>query len=180
MDKNLYIGIDPGIEGALAVLDCKRNVYVCDMPTLTVRVGNANHNYVDHIELKRKLVHTVIQAHELGYTPVAVLEDVHATPQVIKGFKKIGKGTVAQFSLGNSKGQLEMALAFLEVQMFRVSPEKWKKAMGLLGREKDASIKLAKEMFPAAAYELRHKTKDGRAEALLLAAFQANIRPALI
>ena len=181
MDPNtLYIGLDPGVEGAIALLTGKREIVIMDMPALTVAIGKKKHSYVDPHEIKRRLCALVDQARNLDLQPIACLEDVHGTPQVFKGGKPIGKGPIAQFSLGNSKGHLEMALAFLDIPIFRVRPEVWKKAMGLLGREKDASIKLAKELFPEAAEDLQYKTKDGRAEALLLAGYQAGMRPQLV
>lgn len=178
MDPNtLYIGLDPGVEGAIALLTSDRKIVIVDMPILEVKYNGRKHTYVDPLELKRRLTQLVGKARELGLQPVALLEDVHATPQKFVGGKPIGKGPVAQFSLGNSKGHLEMALAFLEVPYYRVSPETWKKAFNLLGRDKEASVKLAKELFPEAAEDLRYKTKDGRAEALLLAGYQAGLRP---
>lgn len=49
-----------------------------------------------------------------------------------------------------------------------VQPATWKKHLGLIGCDKSASIEMARELFPSLADQLKTKSSDGRAEALLI------------
>lgn len=173
--QKVYLGLDPGIEGAIAVLD-GRKIQIVDIPTLTVKDGKKERDYTDIDELLLVMRELTVPFFAAGREIMAILEDVHATPQMKVGMKTIGKGPIAQFALGHSKGILETVCKCSNLPLVRVRPEVWKKALGLAGKEKDASIKLAKDLFPEAAELLRFKSKDGRAEALLIAAYGAGLR----
>ena len=98
-----------------------------------------------------------------GISCTAYLEDVHAM---------IGWGIGSAFRFGESMGVVQGVLGALGVPLFRVSPQKWKKALGL-SREKDASRKLATETFPKYAELFARCKDDNRAEAALLAKYGA-------
>ena len=143
----IVCGIDPGANGAIAIIDSKHNVFmVADMP-------KDDKTFVD-------IIRNNIYKPDKTY-----LEDVHALPR---------QSTVASFTFGKNVGKAELLAECLgNVEL--VSPTVWKKALGLKrieGENKTAykhrSIALAKELFPECAKMLT-ASKDGRAEALLIA-----------
>lgn len=50
-----------------------------------------------------------------------------------------------------------------------VSPLKWKRALGLIGQDKEASRAKALKLYPSLADQLKRKKDHNRAEAVLLA-----------
>lgn len=157
--QKLYVGIDPGLDGALAAIDGNGIVGIWDAPTVTVKVGKKN---------RRKYVPAQM-AHLLKTLPKAEtylvgLELVRSMP---------GQGVVSMFSMGHGLGLWEGIISGLELPIAHVSPVVWKKAMlkGGIGQEKAASILRAQEIFPGSATYLTRKKDDGRAEALLIAAY---------
>ena len=90
------------------------------------------------------------------------LESVHALPN---------QSTVAGFTFGKNVGKAELLaenLSSFEAPLL-VTPQKWKKYYKL-DKDKHKSVELAREMFPSAE-ELLKYSKDGRAEALLIAEY---------
>ena len=75
------------------------------------------------------------------------------------------------FGFGRSAGVLDGVLAALGIQSIKVLPQRWKKATGLTGRDKDASRTLALALYPEMAKQLRRKKDSGRADALLIASW---------
>ena len=143
----IVAGIDPGKSGAIAIIDDKLNVILLvDMPT-------TNESYVSVIKNNRYK------------TDKTFLEDVHALPK---------QSSVAGFTFGKNVGKAEL-IAETIGNVCLVSPSKWKKELGLIKREgetkvqhKHRSIELAKKLFKDVEKKLT-ASKDGRAEALLIA-----------
>ena len=145
----IVAGIDPGANGAIAIIDSKRNVFmVADMP-------KDNKTFVDIIKNNR-------------YKPDKVyMESVHALPN---------QSTVAGFTFGKNVGKAEL-LAESMGEVVLVHPSKWKLFMGLERKKSESktdykhrSVYMAKEMFSECSDCLKI-SKDGRAEALLIAAY---------
>jgi crossover junction endodeoxyribonuclease RuvC len=144
---HIIVGVDPGKTGAIALLDPHgRLIDAYDMPVVDGRVSAP-----------------LLAGYE-GWrsTPerfVAVIEDVHAMP---------GQGVTSMFSFGRSLGVAEAVFGTLGVRVEYVSPQRWKKALGL-GRDKDDSRMQAIEHWPAEADLFARKKDNGRAEAALIA-----------
>lgn len=137
-----YLGIDPGKTGALAVIDPGKNfAYVVDMP-----------------ETPGELVNELALLIDDSYMLRAAIEKQQAMP---------GQGVSSTFQTGYGYGLLIGTLASLSIPFVEVRASKWKSAMGLQGKDKSESRKLAQSLFPAA--ELHRVRDHGRAEALLLA-----------
>lgn len=151
---NRYIGIDPGSKGCIAIIDDYDSVltlydldagyytYWCAMRDLDDIVGSFEDTYV-------------------------VVEDVCGRP---------GQSCVANTTFMKLAGMAELT-GFSLGEMQKVKPQVWKKHFGLIfGKElsktekKHKSIELAKELFPSVADQLT-ASKDGRAEALLIAKY---------
>ena len=97
---------------------------------------------------------------------LAVVERVGAMP---------GNGSVAMFRFGTAFGIILGVLAAAGVPFLLISPNVWKKAVGL-SKDKDASRTMALQHYPDAALFLARKKDHGRAESLMLAHFQFSKR----
>jgi hypothetical protein len=136
----LYIGIDPGKTGAIAVMDADdMSVRVYDMPGT--------------IEEKRAILS------EIGSVRCAWIEKPFF-PRMI-GIKNAV--TIAQ-----AYGEMKACLFFAGVPTNEVPPAAWKKHFGL-STDKDASRAYASSVFPDQSHLWARKKDDGRAEAVLIA-----------
>lgn len=145
----MILGIDPGLGGALAFHGSTPVFY--DMP---LRDGEVDGHRLHEI------LHTFRSEIEF-----AAVENVASRPRQ--------KGV---FNFGVSTGKVLGVLEALSIPIVRVSPQKWKQAMGLRGADKQVSVELAKALVPAAAPHLTLKKHDGRAEALLIALYASSLK----
>jgi crossover junction endodeoxyribonuclease RuvC len=148
----ITIGIDPGLSGAIGILNTGALVAVYDMPIVAKGSGSVK-NEVDPAGLIFLLRQHVPQ----GATVSVVLERVNAMP---------GQGVSSVFSLGDSFGAARAAAAACQFELTYVSPVTWKKHFNLTS-DKEQSRSLATRMFPTA--QLHLKKHSDRAEALLMA-----------
>lgn len=148
----ITIGIDPGLSGAIGVLNMGRFAAVEDMPIVAKGSGSVK-NEIDPSTLI-KIIRNHIPA---GETPVAVLERVNAMP---------GQGVSSVFSLGDSFGCARSAITACRLETVYVRPAEWKQYFKLTS-DKEMSRALAIRMFPDAPLHL--KKHSDRAEALLMA-----------
>jgi len=154
-----YIGIDPGLSGAVAMLSSSGSVLALD-DTPVASVGKK------HVYLPREMKRLIFELAASGEV-IAVLEDVHAMPK---------QGVTSTFSLGRGAGLWEGILVGIGVPYELVKPELWKKIMmSGMGKDKDASRVKALQLFPAAINSLALKKHHGRADALLLAEYRRRI-----
>lgn len=141
------LGVDPGLSGALALLDPDgRFMWVQDMPAVAGVVSGV-------------LVADMLsgEGHE-GYRQ-AVIENVHAMPE---------QGVTSTFKFGRSLGVVEGVITANRWPVVYVTPARWKKALGL-SADKGASRRRAIELWPEHAHLFERVKDDGRAEAALLA-----------
>lgn len=140
-------GIDPGQNGAIAVLDDEDGIITCvDMPTADGSVSPV-------------LVHRTLAGH--GHLDLVVIENVHSMPK---------QGVASSFKFGRSKGVLEGVTAALRVPVEMPTASVWKRSLGVTA-DKDSSRAKALELWPDAADLLARKRDADRAEALLLAEY---------
>jgi hypothetical protein len=136
----LYIGIDPGKTGAIAVMDGDdMSVRVYDMPGT--------------IEEKRAILS------EIGSVRCAWIEKPFF-PRMI--------GIKNAVTISQAYGELKACLVFAGVPTNEVPPAAWKKHFGL-STDKDASRAYASSVFPDQSHLWARKKDDGRAEAALIA-----------
>jgi crossover junction endodeoxyribonuclease RuvC len=152
------LGIDPGISGAIGVLDdAFKLVAVTDMPTMQ-RGRTSKKQMVNDVELAR-----IIRE----YAPdIAIIEQVQAMPRVGSAS---GMGAASAFNFGDSAGCVRGVVGALGIERHFVVPQAWKKRAGLVGSDKEASRARAINLWPAAPLGL--KKYSGRAEALLIARY---------
>lgn len=141
----IVVGIDPGLTGAVAYFVDGELMGLFDMPNYDGRV--------DARELFLRL-------REWGRPYMVVIEDVHSMP---------GQGVASSFKFGRSVGAIEAVVGALSYPHTRLTPQKWKQKMGLIGKDKDASRGMARELWPLYADKFARKKDDGRAEAALIA-----------
>jgi crossover junction endodeoxyribonuclease RuvC len=148
----ITIGIDPGLSGAIGILNMGKFVDVEDMPIVAKGSGSVK-NEVDPSNLI-KIIRSYVPA---GETAVVALERVNAMP---------GQGVSSVFSLGDSFGCARSAIAACRLEMVYVRPAEWKSYFKLTS-DKEMSRASAIRMFPDAPLNL--KKHSDRAEALLMA-----------
>lgn len=157
----LFMGIDPGLDGAIATLDpVTQAVTVFDMPTFEITVSKKKRRELDLFALARWF-------------------DMHADSIVKATIEDPGPmptdGAIQAFKFGTNCGVAKMAVAAHLIPMQLVRPADWKRAMRLTA-DKDASRRAATLRFPQAGDLFALKKFDGRAEAALLAFYGANTK----
>ena len=152
----MWGGIDPGLDGACAIIGAPSGTRVEDCPVL--KSGSGSRREYDLLALEQ-WAQAFADVTDV-YGGLVAIEDPPPIPRF---------GVVTARSLGEAMGIWKALLADKRVRHTFVSPSKWKTDMGLRGKGKEASLKLARQLFPEAIPELARKKDDGRAEALLLA-----------
>ena len=147
----IRIGIDPGVNGAIAVLEDQQLIALFDMPVMNL---SGKKQQVNAPKLAEIIGSGSPRADE------AYVEQVHSMPK---------QGVSSSFNFGVSYGVIMGVLGALQIPMVLVSPAVWKRRAGLTGKEKDASRTLAQQLYPAAP--LGRKKDIGRADAILIARF---------
>ena len=153
----VYIGIDPGLDGALAVSDSPGNLRVLDTPTLIV-AGKKNRRDYDIPMMCDYLTKAMVSPP--AYCRVGI-ESVHSMPD---------QGVASSFNFGKGFGIWLGLVVALKMPYDLIIPQRWKKVMlDGMGKEKDASRLRAQQLFPTS--ELSLKKHHGRADALLIMEF---------
>lgn len=153
----LFIGIDPGLSGAIAFYDLESGkLAVDDMPTVEIK-----RNGKDKKEINPHALADFFTGIDVPCS--AVLERVGAMP---------GQGVTSVFSFGRSVGVIEGVLAASFIKVTIVTPQTWQKAAGVRGGKDGARLR-ASELFPAYAPLFSRKKDDGRADAAIMAWYAA-------
>ena len=153
--SSFVLGIDPGLNGALALFNGE-HVEIIDMPCVERSVNGKSKRQVDLYQLGNCL--------DLNRNRIrrAVIEQVTSSPQM---------GVASAFSFGFSAGAVQAAVAANAIPTNLVRPQEWKSSFGLMRQPKDASRGAASRLCPAYSQLWPLKKHDGRAEALLLAVY---------
>ncbi|NJD35375.1 MAG: hypothetical protein FIA96_11180 [Betaproteobacteria bacterium] len=153
MKPGLYLGIDPGLTGALALLDDKGSMHsVEDLPVMARGKGRVKHE-IDPAALAR-----LLRPHA-DQIALAVVEQVGSMP---------GQGVASVFSMGHTLGSITGVVQALGIPLRLVTPAVWKREAGI-SSDKNLARSEASRLFPAAPLD---RVKDhNRAEALLLARY---------
>ncbi len=147
----LVLGIDPGLSGALALLDSDGlPELVDDLPI----IRDCKLAWIDAARLQSTLLEALH-----GRPCRAAVERVSSSPQ---------QGVASAFTFGVGFGSILATVQTLRLPLELVTPAEWKRALGL-SSDKRASLDKARLLFPTA--DLSLAKHEGRAEALLLAHF---------
>ena len=154
-------GIDPGLSGALAILDDKKIVDVIDLPTMSD--GKKNKRQLNSAHLSQYMHKNVVDIENT----VVVVEQVNAMP---------GQGVTSMFNFGQTFGAIKGISAALQLPIYFVRPSKWKKHFELINSSKDSSRTKAIEMYPSLSNDLAKKKDVNKSDAILIARFYSETR----
>jgi Holliday junction resolvasome RuvABC endonuclease subunit len=145
------LGIDPGLSGALAIVEMINGVPVLvdaiDMPS----TGTGAKARVDIIAVASWIA---------KYAPsMAYVERAQAFP---------AQGRSSGFSYGRAVGAIEATIALCQIPTILTDASTWKRRLHLPGKDKEAARQKALQLFPSQHALLARKRDHGRAEAALI------------
>ena len=154
--SNVYIGIDPGKSGAVAVINNNQNILLLeDWPG----------NEIAAASIIRDLIKAYPDHHSdtYEYSIKAAIERSQSMP---------GQGVRSMFVFGTNYGIWQGVLAAFQIPFIIPTPQAWQKGIISKAKDKKPALAAASRMFPLAElYGPRGGGKDGRADALLIADF---------
>ena len=152
----IIIGIDPGINGAISIIENKKIIEVYDTPTMID--GKKNKRQINGAQVTNIFKERLNGEKEV----VVVVEQVNAMP---------GQGVTSMFNFGQSFGVIKGICAALNLPIYFVRPTKWKKHFNLIKTNKDASRTKVIEVYPEISSKLHRKKDSNRADAILIALY---------
>lgn len=164
------MGIDPGIKGAIAVLevisfhpqDLKvKLISVRDFPLVKEIKNKSKNTTRNRLDLKSLAFQMELDSLDVKF---AMIEDV--------GKRQTEADPLSAFAFGYATGAVSGMLASNGLQIEKVKPEVWKSFFGLTS-DKKLSIQWASRLVPESIEHLTLAKHDGRAEAILLAYYAA-------
>ena len=155
----IYIGIDPGITGAVAILHDNQLKELIDIPSILKGISSSVKYEIDAHGLSRIIAGAIYHIGSNKEQILGAVERVNSRP---------GQSAPSTFSMGDSFGVCRAVLAGLGVSSNYVTPATWKKHYRLTS-DKEESRALASRRFPTA--ELHLKKHADRAEAILIALY---------
>ena len=147
------VAFDPGSQnGAFAVFENGEFLECGELPTTPMTATD-----------KKPQINAALLAEVLGNLPhrerlLAVVERVNPNP-------KFG---ASNFNFGASFGIIIGVLGALKIPCVMVPAVRWKKALGLIKQNKDASRTMAMQLYPLCAPFLTLKKHHNRADAILI------------
>ena len=150
------IGIDPGLSGAIAILENNKVLNIFDIQVMSE--GKKNKKQLNSALLVSLLKENINNKEEVA----VVVEQVNAMP---------GQGVTSMFNFGQTFGAIKGISATLKLPIFFARPSKWKKHFELINSSKDASRTKAIEMYPSFAEKLSKKKDVNKSDAILIARF---------
>lgn len=158
--SKVYIGIDPGLTGAVSVIKRSGKVKIFDTPIEEIKKGKS----IKREYLPENMADILIKIINLyGNKNCNVfIEKVHSMP---------GQGVASMFNFGKGYGIWIGILAALKISKTLVTPQEWKKEMMSGMKDKDAARIRAQELFPECSIRLQLKKHIDRADSLLIAEY---------
>ena len=155
----IIIGVDPGINGAISIIENKKILEVYDTPTMID--GKKNKRQINSAQVSNIFKERL----NLNKDVIVVVEQVNAMP---------GQGVTSMFNFGQSFGVIKGICAALSLPIHFVRPTKWKKHFNLIKTNKDASRTKVIESYPEISSKLHRKKDSNRADAILIALYFAS------
>ena len=155
------IGIDPGLSGAIAILDGNKVLNTFEMPVMSE--GKKNKRQLNSAQLVNIIQENISTNEDIA----VVVEQVNAMP---------GQGVTSMFNFGQTFGAIKGICAALKLPIFFVRPSKWKKHFDLINSSKDSSRTKAIEMYPLIAQQLSKKKDVNKSDAILIARYYNETR----
>lgn len=163
----VIIGIDPGKTGAIAMISEDGNYCIVDTPILKIDTGKKTKSGNPKINTEYLVSEMVkeLSLFKFEHEETHVfIEKVHAMPD---------QGVTSMFDMGYGLGAWHGIITALGFPLHEITPQAWKKSMmSGMGKEKDASVYKAQQIFPKAKLLGPKGAKlHGRADALLIAEY---------
>ena len=152
----IIFGIDPGVSGAITILENKKVIEVFEMPTMID--GKKNKKQVNGAQVTNIIKERLNENKEI----IVVVEHVNAMP---------GQGVTSMFNFGQSFGVIKGICSALKIPIYFVRPTKWKKHLNLIKTNKDASRTKVIEVYPEISSQLSRKKDSNKADAILIARY---------
>jgi len=152
----MIFGIDPGISGAISILENKKIIEFYDMPTMID--GKKNKKQVNGSQVANIFKEKIDANKEIS----VVVEHVNAMP---------GQGVTSMFNFGQSFGVIKGICSALSLPIHFIRPTKWKKHFNLINTNKDASRTKVIEIYPEISSKLSRKKDANKADAILIARY---------
>jgi Holliday junction resolvasome RuvABC endonuclease subunit len=151
----IYIGIDPGLTGAVASYGRGRILAVADMPTTQRTYGHGRE--VDWKKFRDVMMQISSDSSEDYF---AVVENVGVMPK---------QGAVSGFQFGQVMGGIKAVLDCMYMEWGLIHPATWKKRFGLVGSDKDATRQMILQAYPDTIDWLKLAKHHNRADAMAIA-----------
>ena len=155
------IGIDPGLNGAIVIMENNKVLSVFDMPVMSE--GKKNKRQLNSAQLVRIIKENTLANDDIN----VVVEQVNAMP---------GQGVTSMFNFGQTFGAIKGVCAALELPIFFVRPAKWKKHFEWINASKDSSRTKVIEMYPTLSNDLAKKKDVNKSDAILIARYFSETR----
>lgn len=154
-----YFGIDPGLKGGFVVIDDKS--HIISMHKMPI-AHDGKRNAIDPAGVWT--IYCAVRGYAyLGISDLSQLNLVAALEKIVA----FQMGRTSALNYGEGAGFLKMGLVAAGIPYELVTPQRWKKTLGIpAGSPKPFSVTKALQLFPDA--ELTKKD-DGLADALLMA-----------
>ena len=150
------IGIDPGLSGAIAIIQDNKVLGIYNMPVMAE--GKKNKRQINSAQL----VNIIKENTKSNEDIAVVVEQVNAMP---------GQGVTSMFNFGQTFGAIKGVCAALKLPIFFVRPSKWKKYFELINSSKDSSRTKVIEMYPSLSSQKKKKKDVNKSDAILIARF---------
>lgn len=153
----LYLGVDPGLQGGLAVIENKK-VTLIDIPTIVEKKKNGKiRNKYDV-----NAIADIFKGFPAGNT-FALIESVTAMP---------GQGVISMMSIGYGAGLYHGILAMQRISYEIIHPKRWQKEFHIssaAGDTKSQGFQIATRLFPGTVLASpRGRLFTGRIDSLLI------------
>jgi len=152
----MHLGIDPGLKGALALVDNSGQLlWTSALPVVTLKNGK---HELDEGALKEKLLSAKGTADMLV---MAHLEKVSAMPK---------QGVTSMFTFGCGWGMVRGLLCGLGIPYDLITPQAWQKLM-LAGLPKGSELLVARRLWPGHSFIMEgcRVPHEGAVDAALIA-----------
>lgn len=162
----IMLGIDAGIQGAIAFLEIETRTLlnVVDMPTNQVEVNGKTRSRIDRAALYR---HLSSARGAMAYVERPEARPMRTTNKQDGTTSLRQPGAAGMLAFGEGYGCILMGCTAADIALTEVRPGTWKKAL-VVRASKDDARRRAAELTPALADMFKRVKDDGRAEAFLL------------
>lgn len=118
----VVLGIDPGLHGALCLMDDRVIIDIADVPTVVCRRKSGKEFHEVDFYALANIIDAWVGAHQIAR---AAIEAVASRPS---------DGHVGAFSFGSTYGALRMALAAHFIPCVPIDTATWRKGVGIPAR----------------------------------------------